>query len=175
LLALQPEHVNARTARFDIAALERPPREVRQMLADAARRPLGLYPEGLEVIELYLNARESGAEADRAAAVDRILDLGVKRLPTDMGILLLARLGDIDAAFALANLYVDNPLTVRASYYFVPLFLYAPVTQPMREDPRFVALLEKLNLPDYWRMTGRWPDFCANEPRSVCARLKAMQ
>ena len=129
----------------------------------------------LEVIDLYLDARESGAVEDRAAAVERILALGVKRMPTDMGILLLARLGDIDAAFTLANDYVDSPLTARASYYFVPTFLFAPLTEPMREDPRFIALLDKLGLPDYWRMTGRWPDFCAKEPRSVCARLKARQ
>jgi TolB-like protein len=175
LLALQPEHVNARGARFEIAALERPPSEVRRMLADPTRRPLGVSPEGVEVIESYLDARESGTAEDRTAAIERLLALGKRGPPTDIGILLLARLGAVDAAFELADRYVDSPLTMRASYYFVPTFLYAPVTEPMREDPRFVALLEKLDLPKYWRTIGRWPDFCAKEPRSVCTGLKASQ
>jgi DNA-binding winged helix-turn-helix (wHTH) protein/TolB-like protein len=172
LLELQPRHFNARRARFEIAALERSPGEARQMLNDPDLGPLGVYPEGLEVIEAYLDARESGAPADRAAAVERILAFGAAHAPGDLGVLLLAALGELDAAFASADSYVDSPLTVRASYYFVPLFLYAPATRAMREDPRFIALLDKLDLPAYWRSTGRWPDFCAKEPRSVCEQLK---
>jgi hypothetical protein len=31
----------------------------------------------------------------------------------------------------------------------------------MRRDPRFMSLAAKLGLVDYWRSSGKWPDFCS--------------
>lgn len=94
----------------------------------------------------------------------------------------LARLGDLDAAFAIADgayprlrgrtpaeeerLWLDNPETA-------PLgLLSSPVAAPLRRDPRFLAIAERVGLLDYWRR-GRLPDFCKGHPEPVCARLSS--
>ena len=30
-----------------------------------------------------------------------------------------------------------------------------------RQDPRFMPLVKRLGLVDYWMQSGHWPDFCA--------------
>jgi hypothetical protein len=42
----------------------------------------------------------------------------------------------------------------------------------MRRDPRFFGLAKRIGLLDYWRSTGRWPDFCAgpDAPMPVCRK-----
>ena len=58
--------------------------------------------------------------------------------------------------------------------------LFAPAAAPMRRDPRFLPLMKKLGLLDYWRSSGHWPDFCA-EPglpydcKAEAARLAGMR
>ena len=48
----------------------------------------------------------------------------------------------------------------------------------MRRDPRFMPLVQRLGLVDYWRSSGHWPDFCS-EPglpydcKAVAAKLTA--
>jgi hypothetical protein len=42
----------------------------------------------------------------------------------------------------------------------------------MREDIRFIPIVKRLGLVDYWRTSGHWPDFCAQEPKSVCAEMR---
>jgi DNA-binding winged helix-turn-helix (wHTH) protein/TolB-like protein len=51
--------------------------------------------------------------------------------------------------------------------------LMNPKTAPLREDPRFAAMVERIGLLDFWRTSGAWPDFCENEPKSVCTQMKA--
>ena len=172
LLALQPDHVNARRERFVITALERPPAETRALLADPDRRPLDYDATLEEIFDAYLKARETGSPSDRQHAIDVILSRWPAYLPAAGGVLLASRLGDVDAAFALANDYANDPRTTRESYHFIPLFLFGPATEPMRRDARFIPLVQRLGLLDYWRTTDRWPDFCQTEPASVCSLMR---
>lgn len=93
-----------------------------------------------------------------------------------------ARLGDLDGAFAIADqsyprrlgrtpgeeekLWLDRP-------FIAPLaLLSAPGTAPMRRDPRFLDVAERVGLLRYWR-SGRLPDFCRPPGEPVCARLRS--
>lgn len=40
---------------------------------------------------------------------------------------------------------------------------------PLRHAPQFWALLQRQGLVQYWRQSGQWPDFCAQDPGDVCA------
>jgi len=72
----------------------------------------------------------------------------------DWKIRMLARQGDIDAAYAA----MEEPLPrTRQSH----MFLFYPEMKAFRADMRFVALAERLGLVSYWRATGHWPDFCS--------------
>jgi hypothetical protein len=37
---------------------------------------------------------------------------------------------------------------------------FLPPWRNMRRDPRFMDLIKDTGLIQYWRETGRWPDFC---------------
>jgi tetratricopeptide (TPR) repeat protein len=66
----------------------------------------------------------------------------------------LGMLGFVDDAFAVAQKYVPGDDEDGD-------FLFSPLAAPLRHDPRFIALAAKFGLVDYWRKTGRWPDFCS--------------
>ena len=105
------------------------------------------------------------AQADGAARTKACLRDGT--LPYDAAVQALARLGDLDGAFGA---YADqqssrSPLTAN------PLF--SPATRALRADQRFLPLVEKLGLMDYWRATKTQPDVCETEDVPVCRELKA--
>ena len=86
----------------------------------------------------------------------------------------------MDSAFALAErfypnrkgatpaaedrLWLDDPDRSSTSY------LASSAAAPLRRDPRFLPLADRLGLLDYWR-TGRLPDFCRDRPEPICARI----
>ncbi len=51
--------------------------------------------------------------------------------------------------------------------------LFWPPTRAMRADPRFLPLVEKLGLMEYWRATKSQPDVCETEDVPFCRELKA--
>ncbi|MGD9981579.1 MAG: tetratricopeptide repeat protein [Hyphomonadaceae bacterium] len=91
----------------------------------------------------------------RAAALPRVLECARSGdLPAAHAIMLLAHLGALDEAFALARThFVDEQRSGEDA-------LFAAVSRPMRTDPRFMPLMKDLGLLGYWRLSGRWPDFC---------------
>ena len=50
--------------------------------------------------------------------------------------------------------------------------LFRKDTHSVRADARFIPIVERMGLLDYWRQSGKWPDFCDAEPESVCARMR---
>jgi DNA-binding winged helix-turn-helix (wHTH) protein/TolB-like protein len=70
----------------------------------------------------------------------------------------LADLGLADDAFRLADQWSRAPLTA----FNAPHYLFQPDGAVLRRDPRFMTLAAKIGLVDYWRSTGKWPDFCAD-------------
>jgi hypothetical protein len=75
---------------------------------------------------------------------------------------MLAREGDVDGAFAELNGKIPGG----------PVLFYYPEMRPMRQDPRFWAIAQRIGLVDYWRKSGHWPDFCA-EPGMDCRTAAA--
>jgi TolB-like protein len=66
---------------------------------------------------------------------------------------------------SLVHKWLANPELPSTRYLFIP------ATAPMRADPRFAAVVERVGLLQYWRATHRPPDFCASEPAPVCRML----
>lgn len=81
----------------------------------------------------------------------------------------LSALGDLDGAFRVADRLSFSIPSAR-SYETTALFY--PQTRAMRTDPRFLPLVEKLKMMDYWRATKSQPDVCATETAPFCAALK---
>jgi tetratricopeptide (TPR) repeat protein len=95
--------------------------------------------------------------------------------------LLLSSLGDQDDAYAIADeLYPRRVGRTPAETEQIwlddqngagPLeFITSPAAAPMRRDPRYVQLAQRVGLLDYWR-SGRAPDFCRKHPEPICSQL----
>ena len=84
----------------------------------------------------------------------------------------LAALGDLERAFALANGQPKLNSSSVGSHSISPNALFLPMSRAMRADPRFVPLVEKLGLMDYWRATKSQPDACETEDVPFCRELK---
>ena len=90
------------------------------------------------------------------------------------GICLATKLGDLDAAYAMADAYLmrrgphvgvirSNPdqLAVTDQRWRITMMLFIPATAPMRADPRFMPLCREMGMVDYWRASGTRPDYLA--------------
>ena len=107
-------------------------------------------------------ARALGAKKARACAAAETL--------SPMTVLAsLAALNDLDAAFALADQLTFNASSLSSEMHQV---LFWPASRPMRDDPRFLPLVEKLGMLDYWRTTRSQPDLCETETAPFCKALK---
>jgi TolB-like protein len=93
----------------------------------------------------------------------------------------LVKLGRLDEAFRMADsLYPDQRGATKADIErrwlahmpFETAYLFVPVTAPLRADPRFPAVAERLGLLQFWKERGTAPDFCAVEKVDLCAGLK---
>jgi tetratricopeptide (TPR) repeat protein len=94
--------------------------------------------------------------------------------------LALARLGDLDAAYRFAGqLYPsrrgstpaeEERIWLYSSNLYPIAFLTAPAAAPLRRDPRYLALAERVGLLEYWR-SGRLPDFCTVDHEPICKQI----
>jgi TolB-like protein len=117
------------------------------------------------------NALISGRPADRARAEQ----LGAKLPTTDRTLIPFiiqwtAALGDLNTAFRLAQQFSPGYPTTG-----IINFLFSPQTESMRRDPRFFAIAKQYGLADFWRSTGRWPDFCSGPHLNACRSAVAAQ
>ncbi len=87
-----------------------------------------------------------------------------RTLQTDWRIRMLAREGDLDGA------YREIAHARRGSQFLISL--YYPEMRAFRADPRFMPLVARYGLVDYWRRSGHWPDFCTERDRPYdCAAV----
>ena len=42
----------------------------------------------------------------------------------------------------------------------ISYMLFRPAYAGLRRDPRFMQVAKRIGLVDYWRKSGKWPDFC---------------
>lgn len=95
----------------------------------------------------------------------------------------LVKLGRLEDAFRMADkLYPDQRGTTPAEIErrwlaympFDTVYLSVPVTAPLRADPRYRDVVERVGLLRFWKERGTAPDFCAVEKVPLCADLKPL-
>lgn len=151
----QSSHGWTEHARFLAPFMEGSPREALAILTDPQTQPPDM-PQPM--IEAWRTALAG------IIARDRTTKLKAAKSTTDAvrswqlygpeAMILLASLGDRDAAMKAADAYqpgVPSELP----------YLFLPPAAPLRADPRFMKVAERLGLVAYWRKTGHWPDFCS--------------
>jgi hypothetical protein len=56
---------------------------------------------------------------------------------------------------------------------FVPNVLFRPQFRTLHRDRRFMVISKRLGLLDYWRISGKWPDLCAEPDLPYDCRAEA--
>lgn len=93
----------------------------------------------------------------RGAGAAKGLPPSCEPLDSNWKVRMLSRAGDLDGAFAA----LEGPMPGGSAV------LWYPEMRALRADPRFWPLVQRIGLVDYWRASGRWPDFCS-EPGLHC-------
>jgi DNA-binding winged helix-turn-helix (wHTH) protein/TolB-like protein len=160
-----PRHYATRMGRFWATAMYGDPDVALKLLADDRTAPPDVDPRGAALWREFLAATKPDGPKDRSRlAADLEAGERAGALASGAVTAMLARLGDIDGAFAAANRYVDQINTygpTKNNPTTLPPYLFISATAPMRRDPRFMPLVARLGLAQFWRATGQWPDFCA--------------
>jgi len=144
---------------------------------DIAHTPVAaIFSPGLPVIAA-VQAKDV-AKARELCPVDQ-----APSFKRDLCMLALARLGDIDDAFAIALRTYPNrvgrtpaeedKLWLDTSRYGETDILMGPAAANIRRDPRFLELARHLGLLAYWR-SRHLPDFCQlPQPAPICEQLRS--
>ena len=159
---LWPNHSGIRRVRQYVAGFYEPPSDALAIFdsLDAQTPP----DQSNAIWRSYVEARATHSSELTAAAIQRIrgaADQG--KLPREIEIMMLAGLGESERAIQAANAALDHEK-------LDTWFLFTPVTRNMRQDPGFIGLASRLRLIEYWRETGKLPDFCTDKARrSECS------
>jgi DNA-binding winged helix-turn-helix (wHTH) protein/tetratricopeptide (TPR) repeat protein len=171
-MELWPSHRLVRMARLMIYEFTGRAQAALAMVEDEEKKPIFLSPASISIWRSSLLALESptasAVEAARQANVE-----GARATPAvaAWAILALSALGELDAAFDVANGF----LLGRGSVIVRPrpeaklpavnrpgwrntYGLFTPPTKAMRLDPRFQSLAQGLGLTEYWQKRGIGPD-----------------
>ena len=106
--------------------------------------------------DLYIRAREDPSPQNVEALARWFNRFEAKATPDIAGLAIQA-LGEFhrtDDVFSwLAK--VPTPALAEAAYV-----LFRPALRDVRNDPRFMLVAKRIGLVDYWRQSGKWPDYC---------------
>jgi DNA-binding winged helix-turn-helix (wHTH) protein len=168
-----PEHQFVRFARFTILAFTGRPRAALAMIENPETRPQQYTEEAVALWRISLAALDQPTPSNVAAARRANLEVA-KRNPalSNQGFLVLSRLGEVDAAFEIANeLFLfrqpvdrgpgpsaKQPMVRSDGWRFAP-WLFTPPGAAVRADARFKALCDGIGLTDYWEKQGIKPDY----------------
>lgn len=167
-----PQHPWVWNARFIIYAFSGRPWAALAMLDDVNSRPKDVPDDALSVWRKSLVALHERTPQTIAAA--REANLAGASKATGLaayGVLILSAIGDIDAAYAIANGFLlargniiprrpsGGPNFVNGAGWRLTQWLFTPPAAPFRADPRFEPLCDALGLTGYWRKRQVVPDY----------------
>jgi DNA-binding winged helix-turn-helix (wHTH) protein/tetratricopeptide (TPR) repeat protein len=169
---LWPSSPNVWNARLIIYALTGQTQAARLLIDEQGNAANPLTADGIATWKASLKALETRSPADIAVARDANLASATQSaLLSVHAILVLAELGELDAAFSVIDGLLlrrgqlvtqsrtDKDLTpAQDPVWRQTMWLFTPATKALRADPRFAALADSIGLDDYWRSRGIEPD-----------------
>ena len=169
-LQLWPRHPAVWNARLFLFAFTGRPRAGLAMIEDAATRPKGFNAMSEQRWRPSLAAIETRAPKDIAAAREANLKPAAGGVAVN-AMMILSHLGEVDAAFAVAEGLLQRrgalvgslspgpaQMKINDQQWRRTMNLFTPATAPMRADRRFRGLCEGIGLTRYWKQRGIGPD-----------------
>jgi tetratricopeptide (TPR) repeat protein len=159
---LWPNHSGIRRYQRHIAGFyEQPSEALATFNSMDAQAPSG--KDENQIWRSFVKAKAAHSEQLTAETTLQIREAAdQEKISRENEILMLAALGETRQALEAAN----STLNKRR---FESWVLFAPVTRNLRQNPAFVDLAARMGLIEYWRETGKRPDFCTSPPtRSEC-------
>jgi DNA-binding winged helix-turn-helix (wHTH) protein/TolB-like protein/tetratricopeptide (TPR) repeat protein len=160
---LWPNHSGVRRVRRYIAGFYEQPSEALATF-DAMDTQASSGENENDVWRSFVKAKATHSERLTAETTRQIHEAAdQQRISRENEILMLAALGETRQAMEAANSTLNHQR-------FESWVLFAPVTRNLRQDPGFVSLAARMGLIEYWRETGKRPDFCIDPAkRSECS------
>lgn len=172
-IGLWPSHKWVRFARFHIYAFTGRPRAARAMLDSKGTAPQSFTPDSVMLWRVSLDALQERSPASIDVARRTNLDMArQKPALSSQAVMTLSALGEVDAAFEVANALLvfrdavsrrpeGTPVqpTIRSTAWRFTPWLFTPPAAAMRADPRFEALCQGTGLTEYWAKRGVKPDY----------------
>lgn len=171
-LEVWPNHTGLWFARLWVfAATERLQRALAHIDEEIGRP--NIPPPMIGTLRAAISAAESGDRAAINQATERVLD-GVRQSVAGVvnAMMLLNLMRATDAAFAVAQAYYleEGPIIAATSWRpgqpMVPdqrrrktNMLFTPIAGAMQRDARFMPLMQRMGLANYWDKRGVTPDF----------------
>ena len=118
-------------------------------------------------LEPFLRWRIEPTGETRRAAIEAIETEARMDGPTNEQVQLLAVLGNLNAAYALAARTTSSTTG--------DLGWFNPELAAFRADPRFMPFAARLGLAQIWLNTGHWPDFCSEGGNLQACRIAAAE
>ena len=150
---LWPDSPAIDDARFRLNNRYGDPKLAMQMFKSGKMR---FQPMVSPMIETFLAARIDPTEAN----VQRAMAEVEKRLSSDGRALgdFIQAAGEFHREEQLYRLLLNwrDSRTLRG----LGEVLFRPTLAAFRRDPRFMTVINRAGLVDYWRSSGKWPDFC---------------
>jgi hypothetical protein len=167
-----PRHPGIWFARlWMLASTGRIDRALAQIADEAARPPLP--PAMVDTLRLCMQAAQSRHADLKRAAADRAMKEAAHNVASVVNATMLLNLmGELDHAFELAEAYYLERGRVLVAMEWRPgrpvvpdqrrrktNMIFTPTAAPMQRDPRFLPMMKRMGLWDYWTRRKVRPDF----------------
>jgi DNA-binding winged helix-turn-helix (wHTH) protein/tetratricopeptide (TPR) repeat protein len=161
-----PGHPSLWAVHYKLLMFNGRPQAASSFVMNPDLRPSDMTAEDVAIFARLARAVDTRRPHDVAASIEDFRNRAVQDVRnTPMSAEAFALLGRTDLTFASLETYFFNsgkfgkPVPIEPFTRRYARELFSRPLAPMRDDPRFKSILQRIGLEDYWRRSGTIPDY----------------